>query len=581
MLNRLLAVFATLMLIAALMLSAVQAVAQEAAAPEGDAPASDFFDVVEVEIVNIDVFVTDKRGEPVTGLTRDDFTVFSDGRPAEITNFYVVEDGRERTGSEAARAVVESPAPERQPSLKLSPELAPEHRLWMIVYVDNYNINSIERTRVFPAVRRFLGSSLRAGDKAMLVSYSRKLEVRQPFTDQLTVLHSALDELEDDTGFAAIRRRELISTLKAIDDADSPAQAMVRARNFAEEQMNGVQYTTDALIRMIDSLGGLPGRKAVVHVSSGMPMVAGEAAFEAVGEKFGSSEAYAEIARHDTSRGFARISRHANAHRVAFYTVDAGGLRGLEFGNAEYGGFVNSKLRRILDSVVPENLQAPLRFMALETGGRAIVNQNEILPALEEASQDFRTFYSLGIPSTDSESGRYHKIEVKLREKQKGVSLRHRAGFRSKTTDTRVRDSLRSALLYAHQENPDNVEVTWGRAERHGEDGHYLLPIQLRIPLRDVVLLPTANGKHELRLRLYVGAVGGDGETSDIDSVPLGLRLAAEHVEAARSESFVYTHKLLLSPGRKRVGIAILDLVGRDASVVTGSILVGPPADTG
>ncbi len=563
------------------MLVPIQAMAQSAPAQEGDAPASDFFDVVEVEIVNIDVYVTDKQGRPVTGLTRDDFAVFSDGRPAEITNFYVVEGGRERADGAVAGAEIETPAPEREPSLKLSPELAPEHRLWMIVYVDNYNINSIERTRVFPAVRRFLGTSLQAGDQAMLVSYSRKLEVRQPFTDQLTVLHSALDELEDDTGFAAIRRRELISTLKNIDDADNPTQAMLHARNFAEEQMNGIQYTTDALIRMIDSLGGLPGRKAIVHVSSGMPMLTGEAAFEAVGEKFGSSEAYAEIARHDTSRSFARVNRHANAHRVAFYTIDAGGLRGLEFGNAEYGGFVNSKLRRILDSVVPENLQAPLRFMALETGGRAIVNQNEILPALEEASRDFRTFYSLGIPSTDTESGRYHKIEVKLREKQRGVTLRHRAGFRSKTTDTRVRDSLRSALLYAHQENPANVKVTWGRAEPHGEDGHYLLPIQLHIPLRDVVLMPTAGGKHELRLRLYVGAVGGDGETSDIDTTPLGLRLADEHVEAAKKESFVYTHKLLLSPGRKRVGIAILDLVGRDASVVTGSVLVGVSAETG
>ncbi len=562
------------------MLVPIQAMAQSAPAQEGDAPASDFFDVVEVEIVNIDVYVTDKQGRPVTGLSRDDFAVFSDGRPAEITNFYVVEGGRERADG-AATAEIETPAPEREPSLKLSPELAPEHRLWMIVYVDNFNINSIERTRVFPAVRRFLGTSLQAGDQAMLVSYSRKLEVRQPFTDQLTVLHSALDELEDDTGFAAIRRRELISTLKNIDDADNPTQAMLHARNFAEEQMNGIQYTTDALIRMIDSLGGLPGRKAIVHVSSGMPMLTGEAAFEAVGEKFGSSEAYAEIARHDTSRSFARVNRHANAHRVAFYTIDAGGLRGLEFGNAEYGGFVNSKLRRILDSVVPENLQAPLRFMALETGGRAIVNQNEILPALEEASRDFRTFYSLGIPSTDTESGRYHKIEVKLREKQRGVTLRHRAGFRSKTTDTRVRDSLRSALLYAHQENPANVKVTWGRAEPHGEDGHYLLPIQLHIPLRDVVLMPTAGGKHELRLRLYVGAVGGDGETSDIDTTPLGLRLADEHVEAAKKESFVYTHKLLLSPGRKRVGIAILDLVGRDASVVTGSVLVGVSAETG
>ena len=563
-----------LLLTALTMLLPILAIAQ--GQPAGEAPAEDFFDVVEVEIVNIDVFVTDRQGEPVTGLNRDDFIVLSDGRPVEITNFYVVEDGRERTDGDGAPAV-EQPSAPRRPSLSFSPDLAPEHRLWMIVYVDNYNINSIERRRAFPAVRRFLGQSLQAGDQAMLVSYDRKLEVRQVFTDRLTELHNAIDELEDDSGFAAIRRREMMSTLKRIDESNSASQALLYARNFAEEQMDGVERSTDALERLIASLGGLPGRKALVHVSSGVPMLAGEAAFHAVAEKFGASEAYAEIPRHDTTRSFERVNRLANAHRVAFYTVDAGGQRGMEFGNAEYGGFVNPRLRSVLDSVVPENLQASLRFMALETGGRAIVNQNEILPALEKASRDFRTFYSLGIPSTDSESGRYHRIEVKLRDRPRGVQLRHRAGYRSKTTDTRVRDQLRSALLYARQENPDNVEVKWGRAEPHGDDGHYLLPIQLHIPLRDVVLLPTGPGRHELRLRLYVAAVGPDGEASDIDSAPLGLRLADEHVEAARKESFVYTHKLILSPGRKRVGVAILDLFGRDASVVTGNVLVGRP----
>ena len=247
--------------LAALTLSPMAA-AQEAAAPEGDASAEDFFDVVEVEIVNIDVFVTDKKGQPVTGLSRDDFAVFSDGRPVEITNFYVVEGGRERVDDDGGAA---TEVPEREPSLslspELSPELAPEHRLWMIVYIDNYNINSIERTRVLPAVRRFLGTSLRAGDKAMLVTYNRKLEVRHPFTDQLTVLHSALDELEDDSGFAAIRRRELMSTLRRIDESETASSALLYARNYAEEQMNGVQYTTGALERLIDSLGGLPGRK--------------------------------------------------------------------------------------------------------------------------------------------------------------------------------------------------------------------------------------------------------------------------------------------------------------------------------
>ena len=90
------------------------------------------------------------------------------------------------------------------------------------------------------------------------------------------------------------------------------------------------------------------------------------------------------------------------------------------------------------------------------------------------------------------------------------------------------------------------------------------------------MLLPGDAGRHELRLRLYVAAVDEAGSVSDIDSAPLGLRLAAEHVAAARKESFVHTHKLVLSPGRKRVGVALLDVFGRGTSVVTTPVQVGP-----
>jgi VWFA-related protein len=411
----------------------------------------------------------------------------------------------------------------------------------------------------------------------MVVSATRSPEVRLPFTDDLQSLYSVLDEIAPEAGHAAVRRRELMDTLREIDEAENPSAALMPARRYAEQVMNEVGYTVDALERIVESLAGLPGRKALVHVSSGVPMVAGEPAFYAAASKYETSEAYGEIPRFDTSREFERVNRQANAHRVVFYTLDAGGLRGLEFGNAEYGGFVSMDLRSTLDSVVPENLQAPLRLMALETGGRAIVNRNDTLPALVEAAQDFRSFYSLGIASSGVDSGRYHRLEVRLRDgaARKGVTLRHRAGYRSKSAETRVREGLRSALLYDHQSNPLGLEVAMGTAERDPDSGSYVLPIQLRVPLRDLVLLPAPGGKHELRLMLFVGATAEDGGRSAIDEVPLGLRLAEEHVEAARRESFVHTHRIRLGKGRQKVGIAVFDVFGRQTSVVTRGVHVG------
>ena len=551
------------------------ALAQSPGLAEEPAAREEFFGVVDVEIVNIDVWVTDRQGAPVEGLERDDFVVLRDGEPVEVTNFHAVADGRPTTPVPGPSA----PPPEsgEVPAEPREPAVAPEHRLWLVVYLDSYNIDPIERKRVIPALQSFLTATLGPGDRAMIVSATRSPEVRLPFTDHLPSLLDKLDEIAGESGHAVVRRRELMEALRLIDQAESSREALMPARRYAEQVMNEVGYTVDALERLVESLAGLPGRKALIHVSSGVPMAAGEPAFLAVARKFETSEAYGEIPRYDMSRDFERLSRQANAHRVVFYTLDAGGMRGMEFGNAEYGGFVDMDLRSTLDSVVPQNLQAPLRLMALETGGRSIVNRNDALPALDEAARDFRSYYSLGIASGATDSARYHRIEVRLRDgiPKRGLLLRHRSGYQSKSAEARVREGLRAALLYDHQSNPLGLDLAVGAAERDPETGSYVLPIQLRLPLRDLVLLPTPAGKHELRLVLFVGAVSENGGQSAIEEVPIGLRLAAEHLEAARTESFLHTHRVRVGPGRQKVGIAVFDVFGRQTAYMIRGVHVG------
>ena len=52
-----------------------------------------FFETVDVNVVNVEVFVTDKKGNPIRGLTADDFEILEDRRPVKLTNFYAVEGG--------------------------------------------------------------------------------------------------------------------------------------------------------------------------------------------------------------------------------------------------------------------------------------------------------------------------------------------------------------------------------------------------------------------------------------------------------------------------------------------------------
>ena len=116
-----------------------------------------FLEQVAVDIVNVEVYVTDKEGNPISGLTRGDFEVTEDGRPVEVVNFYRVADGLadQRPESaleeqvEEADSVAEEDAVRALPPLKAEIFVPESQRLHMIVYVDNYNIHPLNRNRVF------------------------------------------------------------------------------------------------------------------------------------------------------------------------------------------------------------------------------------------------------------------------------------------------------------------------------------------------------------------------------------------------------------------------------------------------
>src|SRR5438093_11879448 len=80
---------------------------------------------IDVSVVNVDVTVTDRAGNPVRGLTRDDFEILEDGVPQTITNFYVVEH--------------DQPANQQ--------EREERFRRKVLVLIDTYSMTPYERNR--------------------------------------------------------------------------------------------------------------------------------------------------------------------------------------------------------------------------------------------------------------------------------------------------------------------------------------------------------------------------------------------------------------------------------------------------
>jgi hypothetical protein len=276
---------------------------------------------------------------------------------------------------------------------------------------------------------------------------------------------------------------------------------------------------------------------------------------------------------YDASKRFNELTAQANANRITFYTIDAAGLRGYESTTAENQGPgpSNPGFSQLVDQVRYSNLQSTLQLMAENTGGQVILNANVIGPQLDKIARDFNSYYSLGYAPTHYGDGRYYKLKVKV--KRKDATVRHRDGYRDKGTDSRMNDSTLAALSFPFEENPLGVSLEFGQG-RPRDDGFFLVPVMVRIPIGKLVLVPR-EATEDARVRLFIAAVDSRGATSDVQQTPVPISIPKGDVAAAQHKTFVYSVTLLMRAGDQRVSIGVRDDVAAQASFVSGGLTVG------
>ena len=264
---------------------AVTAGAQEETAPQV------FRETAEVNVVNVEVAVTDKQGRPVNGLGRENFELFENGKPVAISNFFAVQGGREapRVVTPSATApVVEVPTTQR---------IRQNH---LIIYIDNANIRETNRRRVFKSLREFLRGNWRPDLWAMVISNDRSLTIRQEFTPELETTLAAIDELAKKASAQPRFDAERRQIMRLIEDVNVEAgsgafgvaganvgviEGQARAllpmiRGYSEERLQYVRETLGILNQFVTMAAGMPGRKSVLYVSDGLSMRPGEALYE-------------------------------------------------------------------------------------------------------------------------------------------------------------------------------------------------------------------------------------------------------------------------------------------------------------
>ncbi len=532
-----------------------------------------FMDTVDVNIVNVEVYVTDKKGNRITGLTKDDFLLEVDGKPVTITNFYAVEEGEAR-----GDGIEMLPPPPEVPGLPPpdTPEMPEEQRLHLVIYVDNLNLHPFTRNKAFRFIRTFMRERLNPGDRVMLATFERSMHVRHEFTSDPELIASALYELETHSGQAVHFDSDRRDILDAIYEAENLYSIRGRATTYAESLYNDMSFTLRSIEEMVENLAGLPGRKAILYVSDGLSMRPAEDIFHALDERFrnqGVGSMLMEVHRFDMSREFYKLTTKANANRVTFYTLDAAGLRTYSYmdvaNQTPQGG-------AFIDQIHFSNLQNSLVYMAQETGGTVIMNTNDFTKGLDRVADDFSNYYSLGFSSGKAESGRYHNIQVKVKgAKGKKYQVRHREGYRDKPVSTRMSESTLAALHYGYQSNPLQIRIEVGRERPQERGRRFLVPISVEIPIGNLSFLPQKE-YHRGRIRLYVAARDSEGGLSPVQDVPVPIDIPAAEFERAQSQMYKYEMTLQMRRGRQVVAVGVRDEIGAVSGFVARGVSVGP-----
>jgi VWFA-related protein len=365
----------------------------------------------QVNIVLVDVRVADKSGRPVTDLKREDFKIFEDGAPQTISSF-----GLENV-ERLATATDNGGPPPTIDLAKLPPNVKPEqviqdHRL-IVLFFDLTSMPVDDLMRAAKAATAFVHKQLTPADLVAVATYSSTLRVPQTFTNDRDALDKAL---------RSVRVGESSSLAEAGTEGEAgttnaSGQEVVNqdvSAAFTPDETEFNIFNTDQKLAALESLARLlknvPGRKSVIHFSSGV-------------ERTGV-ENQAEL------RAAADAANQAN---VSLYTLDARGLAALPPGGdastASPSGTAIYRNQAVASQV--SSLQGgreTLATLAADTGGRTFYDTNDFSAAFGEVQKENSTYYLLGYSSPKPRfDGKFHRLRVEV--DRPGVKVQARPGY--------------------------------------------------------------------------------------------------------------------------------------------------------
>ena len=363
-----------------------------------------------VDYVEVDVVVSDRQGNLLRDLKKEDFQILEDGKAQAITNFSLVDIPIERYDRPLfATAPIE-------PDVKTN-ERPFDGRVYVMV-IDDLHTRFGRSQRVKIAAKQFIERRLGANDLMAIVHTAGATDVGQEFTTNKRLLLAAVDKTQGrrlDSATANktsefYRTRDLRQAGDPLNDPDDAERAF-NARN-----------TLDTLKNVSEWFSSVRGRrKSILFVSEGI-----DYDIHDVIPGTGSNHLGASMVL-DATRDVIAAATRSN---VSIYGIDPRGLTDLGDESIEIQAFPDDTTLGVGPGSLRNELQLSqdsLRVLSDETGGFAIVNRNDVAGGFERIVADNSSYYVLAYYPPDPRPGRNHRIQVKV--SRPGVTVRARKGY--------------------------------------------------------------------------------------------------------------------------------------------------------
>jgi VWFA-related protein len=530
-------------------------------------------------LVTVDVVVTDKKGQPITGLKPEDFTLEENGKKQKITVF---------TAPGAANANTAGQASAPPGVLSNHPEdVGPKAGVATVLLLDATNSPFKDQAYARSQMLKYVVEQGKSGHTMAVLTLTDRLRVLQQFTSDPQVLMTAIEKLRPEEqillpGAPVPESHGIASSGRGGDGGAlnlSIATAQAAAQGFADMQVGynlerRTQITIEAMLSLSRILGGLPGRKNVVWLTSSLPFdlvpedrnvsdeelladLPGQGRQRTVGTN--AAGAYASEARQLHGGEIKEAEAELASANVAIYPVDLAGLMSGMESSAGRGGSVydDTSMSDRAGSMMSAQQanQGTMEEVAAQTGGKAYKNQNDIKDGISLAVADEKASYTLGYyPENKKWDGKFRSLKVKL--DRGDTVVRYRKGFFALDPGLDKKANFEPDVAAALELGAPATQVSfWAQAKKTD-------PGKVRVVFlvdAHTVSAEDAGSNKRINMNFYAAMYDGSGKNLATRSIKVDKAFDAATYQQILAKGVMVPLDMELPPGTKEVRLAVLD----------------------